>query len=366
MTLLGAFFARGRVAELLTDEAWVQALVEVEAALARAHGREQLAQAILEARIDLAEIDAEAGRTASPMVPIVRMLRERAGSEVHVGATSQDIVDTASMLVVGRALEIILDDARGAAEAAARLAARHRNAPVMGRTLLQHALPTSFGVRAARWMSGLDDACQWLERVRACDLTVDFGGPIGHGDPAVAAAMADDLRLHDPGLAWHAIRLRPVRIASALAGLCGILGKIARDVTLLAQQEIAEVAEGDDSRGGSSSIAHKNNPVAAVTVLMCTRRIPGLISTVFATMEQEHERGAAGWQIEWATMTELVRLTGSATAWSRDMLENLRVDLHRMSEPAGPEPDLGFSADLTDRAIAAHEALAAAAESDRA
>jgi 3-carboxy-cis,cis-muconate cycloisomerase len=223
----------------------------------------------------------------------------------------------------------------------------------MGRTLLQHALPTSFGLRAARWMSGLDDACAWLDQVRSVDLVVDMGGPIGHASPEIAATIAADLGLRDPGLAWHGIRLRPARIASALGGLCGIIGKVARDVSLLAQQEIAELGEGDPARGGSSSIVGKNNPVAAITVLMCTRRVPALISTVFAEMEQEHERGAGNWQVEWSTLNELVRLTGSATAWARDMLEHLKVDVRRMAEIAGSEPDLGASAELVNRALSA-------------
>jgi 3-carboxy-cis,cis-muconate cycloisomerase len=352
--LLGPLFGRGAVAQMLTDEAWLKALIRVEAAHARARGLNALAEAILAADIDLDQLGPDTARTASPLVPIVRMLREQAGPEVHVGATSQDIVDTAVALVLADALDCILIDARACAEAAEGLAALHRDAPIMGRTLLQHALPTSFGLRAARWMSGLDDACDWLDRVRCTDLVVDMGGPIGHAEPDIGRAVAADLGLGDSGLAWHGIRLRPVRVASALGGLCGILGKIARDVTLLAQQEIAELAEGDPSRGGSSSIAGKHNPVAAITVLMCTRRVPALISTMFAAMEQEHERGTGNWQVEWATITELVRLTGSAAAWARDMLEHLKLDLTRMAELAGSDPDLGSSAKLIERALARH------------
>jgi len=343
------------VADLLTDEAWVRALVEVEAAHARARGMQELAEKILAADVDLGEIELDAARTASPLVPIVRMLREQAGPEVHVGATSQDVVDTAVALVLASALDLILVDARAFANAAARLAARHRDTPVMGRTLLQHALPTSFGLRCARWMSGLDDACGWLDQVRSADLVVDIGGPIGHADPGLGAAVAADLGLADPGLAWHGIRLRPARIASALGGLCGILGKIARDVSLLAQQEVAEVAEGDPVRGGSSSIAGKNNPVAAITVLMCTRRTPALISTIFAAMEQEHERGAGNWQVEWVATSELVRLTGSAAAWARDRLEHRTVDVRRMAQATGTNPDLGSSVELIERALATRD-----------
>jgi 3-carboxy-cis,cis-muconate cycloisomerase len=273
---------------------------------------------------------------------------------VHAGVTSQDVVDTATMLVTARALDLILADARAASDAAARLADAHRDSPVMGRTLLQHALPTSFGLRAARWMAGIDEACLSLGDVRRHDLVVELGGPIGHADPALAARMAAELGLGEPIVPWHGIRVRPARIAGALGALCGILGKVARDVSLLAQDEIGEIAEGDPSRGGSSSIAGKNNPVAAITVLMCTRRVPPLVATIFAGMEQELERGAGSWHVEWTTMSDLIRLTGSAAAWACDMLEHLQVDVRRMTELAGPEPDLGWSAALIDRALAAH------------
>jgi 3-carboxy-cis,cis-muconate cycloisomerase len=350
--LLGPFFARGSVGGLLTDEAWVRALVQVEAAHARARGEEALAEAILAAKVNLDQIEADTARTASPLVPIVRMLREQAGPGVHFGTTSQDIVDTAVALVLGEALRRVVVDARAGADAAARLAAEHRDSPAMGRTLLQPALPTSFGLRAARWMNGLDEASDWVDHVRSADLVVDMGGPIGHAPPEIGTAVAAELGVGDSELSWHAIRLRPARVASALGGLSGILGKVARDVTLMAQHEVAEVAEGDPARGGSSSIAGKNNPVAAITVLMCTRRVPALLSTIFAGMEQEFERGAGSWQVEWATMSEVVRLTASAAAWGRDMLEHLRVDTERLADLAGADPDLGASADLVDRALA--------------
>jgi 3-carboxy-cis,cis-muconate cycloisomerase len=358
--LLAPLFARGPVGELVSEAAWLRALVEVEAALARAIGNPDLADAILAADIDLAEIAQETAQTLSPLVGIARRLREQAGPAAHAGATSQDIVDTATMLVVRRACAPLLADVRAAADAAARLARRHRDDATMGRTLLQPALPTSFGLRAARWMSGLDDAAAWLQSVLEQDLVVDLGGPIGHGDPALAAALARELDLGDPGLSWHSLRLRPARLACALGGVSGILGKVARDVTLLAQPEIGELSEGDASRGRSGSVLGKNNPVAAISVLMCTRRAPPLVATVLAAMEQELERGAAGWQIEWATGSELLSLTGSAAAWARDMLEHLQVDTARMARAAGERPDLGWSGVLVDRAIAARPAGRAA------
>jgi 3-carboxy-cis,cis-muconate cycloisomerase len=159
---------------------------------------------------------------------------------------------------------------------------------------------------------------------------------------------------------WQAIRVRPVTLAAALGAFAGVLAKIARDVTLLAQQEVAEVREGGGpDRGGSSAMAHKRNPVGSVSVLACAKRAPGLVATALAAMEQEHERAAGAWQAEWGTYTDLLVLTGSATAWARDLLENLIVDPERMAAnlaaaPTGDEPVGDGAAELIDRALEAH------------
>jgi 3-carboxy-cis,cis-muconate cycloisomerase len=331
--LFGAIYARGPVAETVDDEAWLQAMLDVEAAL----GGERI-----DAReIDLAELERETGDHASPVVALARRF-----PDTHEGATSQDILDTAMMLLAGRALEPLLADARGAADAAAELARTHRDTPVMGRTLLQDALPTSFGLRAAGWMVAIDEA---VDALAAAPLAVQMGGPVGHRDPAVAASVARELSLADPLLPWHTDRVRPAQLSAALAGLAGVLGKVARDVTLM-----PEVSEGVEGRGGSSAMAHKRNPVAAVSVLACARRTPGLLATMFAAMEQALERAAGAWQAEWGTLTELLRLTGSASAWARDMLEHLEVDAEAMRAGAGANPDLGASGQLIDRALEAH------------
>lgn len=352
--LFGGLYARGAVAAEVDDRAWLRAMLDVEAALARACGNADLADRIAVLDVDVAELGRRAADTASPVVPLAEILRKGAGADAHDGATSQDILDTAMMLVARRALDPLLADAAAAAEAAADLADAHRDTPIMGRTLLQQALPTSFGLKAAGWMAGLDEACAWLADVRDRALAVQMGGPVGHRDPAIAAAVARELGLVDPLLPWHAQRLRPAGLAAGLGALAGVLGKVARDVTLLAQDEVGEVREGVEGRGGSSAMAHKRNPVAAVSVLACTRRVPGLVATAFAAIEQEHERAAGAWQAEWGTVTDSLRLTGSAAAWSRDLLENLQVDSERMRSNAGPGPELGAAAALVSRALAAH------------
>ncbi len=268
------------------------------------------------------------------MIPLVRALREAVGDDdarfVHLGATSQDVLDSAAMLLTRDALAATLADAAAARDAAAALAREHRATPLIGRTLLQQALPTSFGLRAAGWAVAIDQAAGRLSAVRERDLWAQLGGPVGREDPAVAAALAAELGLAAPPLCWHTLRLPIAAVAGATAALAGSLGKLARDVTLLAQNEVGELREGTPGRGGSSAMAHKRNPVAAVSVLACTRRVPALAATLLAAMEQEHERAAGAWQAEWGTLTDLLALTGSAAAWSRDLLEHLEVDATRM------------------------------------
>jgi 3-carboxy-cis,cis-muconate cycloisomerase len=382
-TLFGGTYGRGAAAAELTDRAWLRAMLDVEAALARACGAErlipeqsagQIVDACVPERFDLAAIAAAAGDHATPVIPLVAALRaavpEHARGHVHAGATSQDVLDTALMLLAHRALAPLLEDAAAAADAAARLADVHRLTAMAGRTLLQQALPVSFGLRTAGWLQGIDSARIRLQDIRASELAVQMGGPVGARSPAVAARVAAGLGLAEPVMPWHTIRVRPAALAGALGSLAGVLGKVARDATLLAQQEVGEASEGgDENRGGSSAMAHKRNPVAAVSVLACVKRVPGLVATVLASMEQEHERAAGAWQAEWGVHTELLRLVGSATAWSRELLEHLQIDPQRMSEnlqrvaaagvreAAAPAEHLDGAEELIDRALAAHRAL---------
>ena len=371
--LFDAIYARGPAAAQVSDAAWLQAMLDVEAALARAcaaegltpvRDAEAIAAACVAERFDLARLGREAADSATPVVGLVTALRaavpESARAHVHLGATSQDIADTALMLIARRALVGLLADARAAADAAAALADAHRATPMIGRTLLQQALPITFGLRAAGWLVGLDEGRRRLEAVDAAELAVQMGGPVGARGPAIAARVAAELALAEPVLPWQAIRVRPVALAAALGGFCGVLAKIARDVTLLAQQEVAECREGGGAqRGGSSAMAHKRNPVGAVSVLACTKRTPGLVATAMAAMEQEHERAAGAWQAEWGTYGELLTLTGSATAWTRELLEGLVVDPERMranlaAAATGDAPVPPDAAALVDRALEAH------------
>lgn len=331
--VFSGIYARGGAAAEVSDRAWVQAMLDVEAAL----GGPQLTAA----EIDLAALGREAAEHVSPVVPLARRF-----ADTHAGSTSQDILDTAMMLVAKRALAAIVEDANAATDAAARLAEDHRDTPVMGRTLMQEAVPTSFGLVAAKWMVAIDEALRSLAEV---PLAVQMGGPVGQRDPSVAHEVAARLGLEEPVVPWHTDRARPARLAGALGVLAGSLSKIARDVTLA-----PALREGVPHRGGSSAMAHKRNPVAAVSVLACCKRVPGLVATMLACMEQEHERAAGAWQAEWGTFSDLLALTGSAAAWARDLLEHLEVDAEAMRADAGEEPDLGATAELIDRALEAH------------
>jgi 3-carboxy-cis,cis-muconate cycloisomerase len=348
--LFAGVFARGRVAAEVGDRALLQAMLDTEAALARASAKaglvpveaaEAIAAQCRADRFDPAELGALAAAPGNPVVPLVGQLAGRlppgVADHVHTGATSQDVLDTAAMLVARRALRPLLDDLAGAADACAALAAGHRGTLVAGRTLLQQAVPVTFGLKAAGWLVGLDESRRRLAEVDRDELAVQLGGAAGtlaaFGDRGlvVLAQLAVELDLSEPAIPWHAVRTRPAALATALGSCAGVLAKVARDVALLAQTEVAEVREGGDpARGGSSAMPHKRNPVAAVAVAACAARVPGLVATVLGAMAQEHERAAGNWHAEWEPQRDLLRLVGSAAAWSRGLLDGLEVDPARM------------------------------------
>jgi 3-carboxy-cis,cis-muconate cycloisomerase len=348
--LFGEVLARGRVREAVGDRAWLQAMLDVEAALARAQAAagviatehaEAIGAACRAERYDVDALGVEAAAVGNPAAPLVRALRAQVGGpaagDVHLGATSQDVVDSAAMLVARRALEALLDDLGGAAEAAARLASEHRATVMAGRTLLQQAVPITFGLKAAGWLVALDEAGQRLDAVRRTRLAAQLGGAAGTlaalGDAGVdvLARFARELELVEPVVPWHTARTRVAELAAALGECSGVVAKVAGDVVLLAQTEVGEVREGGEgTRGGSSTMPHKRNPVAAISALAGARQAPGLVANLLAAMEHEHERAAGAWHAEWAPLRELLRSTGSAAAWLRECLAELEVDPARM------------------------------------
>jgi 3-carboxy-cis,cis-muconate cycloisomerase len=351
--MLDGVLARGGVADAVSDAALLRAMVAAEAALARARGLgADVAEAISGASPDPRELGERAAESGNPVVPLVEALRALAGPEVHRGATSQDILDTALMLVAGEALGVTGADLGAAAAAAARLAAAHRATPAIGRTLMQQAVPTTFGLKAAGWMRGLDAA---RGRIGAYVPAAQLGGPAGTLDglgPEVAERYAAALGLA-PALPWHTDRTRIADLASGLGIACGAIAKAAGDVVLLAQTEVGEVREA--APGGSSSMPHKRNPVAAISARACARQAPGLVATLLTCMEQEHERAAGAWHAEWAPLRALLVTTGSAAAWLRTSLEGLEVDVARMrANLGGAEAGTAVesAAALVDRALA--------------
>jgi 3-carboxy-cis,cis-muconate cycloisomerase len=342
-----AIAARGEAAAAVSDRGWLQAMLDAEAALARAlaaagvigeQDAEAIAAACVAERFDAAAIAAAATGAGNPVVPLKAALTEAvegpAAAHVHRGATSQDILDTAAMLVAARALDPLLDDLVAARGAAAELARAHRDTPIAGRTLLQQAVPVTFGLKAAGWMAGLEDARRWLNELRVERLAAQLGGAagtlaaLGEAGPAVAEAYADALGLPEPVLPWHTLRGRIGELASALAVTSGAVAKVARDVILLSQTEVAEVREAKG--GGSSAMPHKRNPVAAISALACAQQAPGLAATLLGAMAHEHERAAGSWHAEWRPLSELLRSTGSAVAWLCESLEGLEADPERM------------------------------------
>src|SRR3984957_13204389 len=286
--LFGAVFGRGGA--VADDGAWLRSMLAAEAALARALERAGLvprgagaavtraADAAAFGRADLAELSRAAALTGNPVPGLARVLTRRvadpaARAAVHTGATSQDIMDTAAMLLARDALGAAVLDLNDAADADARLAATHRRTLMIGRTLLQQTVPVTFGLVAAGWLSGLDSAVEWLALVRDTRLAVQFGGAagtlasLGADGTRVRALLAEELALADPPLPWHTERLRVIDVAAVSARACAALSKIARDVTLLAQTEVGEV---------------KDNPVAAVAILGCARQAPGLLVPLVA------------------------------------------------------------------------------------
>jgi 3-carboxy-cis,cis-muconate cycloisomerase len=347
--LFGTLFLPDSVRAAVADRAWIAAMLEFEAALAAAEARADvipgdavaaIAAACDAERFEPVALARQARASGNPVVPLVRALTEAVEGDaarfVHWGATSQDVMDTAAMLVARRALGVIGEELDGVAAACARQADEHRNTVMAGRTLLQQALPTTFGLKAAGWLCAVDDA---RRRLASVPLTVELGGAAGTlaslapEGIRVLGHLAEELSLDEPVLPWHTARARVAELGAALALAAGALEKVAQDVTLLAQTEVAEVAEpADESRGGSSTLPHKRNPVGSVLAIACARRVRGEASILLGAMAQEHERAAGAWQAEWEALGGALAYTGGAAAAVRDVLEGLEVRPERMRE----------------------------------
>jgi 3-carboxy-cis,cis-muconate cycloisomerase len=319
-----ALFVPADVRDATGERAWVQAMLDFEVALARARGQAELADRI--AATSPPQLTDPS--TGNPVPELVAALPAGA----HRGATSQDVMDTAAVLVAKRTLPLIDESLAGVAAACARLAADHRGTPMAARTLLQQALPTTFGLKAAGWLAAVDEARDLLDAV---PLEVELGGAAGtlasFGDLGVLARLAEELDLVEPVLPWHTRRLRIGQLGAGLALAAGAVEKIALDVKLMAQTEVGELAESSvGGRGGSSTLPHKRNPVGSALAIACAHGVRGAASELIAVQAQEHERAGGAWQAEWDALSRALSLTGGAAAALREALDGLEVQPERM------------------------------------
>ena len=347
MTAFGPLFVPEQLLDAVSDHAWLEAMLEVESALAQSESAvdvippEAAAAIVDRCHADLYDIDEllKQGRSAgTPAEPLVRALRQAVGGEaavwVHWGATSQDVMDTASMLVARRALELILVELDRVAAALVKLAEAHRSTPMVARTLLQQALPTTFGCKAAGWLVAVLEAQRRLEELQTERLAVQLGGAagtlaaLGENGTEVLRLFSEELELAEPTVPWHTNRTRIAELGGALETASGVLAKIGLDIALLAQTEVGEVREWPG--GGSSTLPQKRNPVRSTLARASAQLASGHASVLARSAVQEHERAAGAWQAEWTALSGALAFTGGA-AWAiADAVEGLEVDVARM------------------------------------
>jgi 3-carboxy-cis,cis-muconate cycloisomerase len=351
--LIEGLATTGPLAELFSDRSILQAMLDFEAALARVEARLKIvprsaADAITAAAkaegFDPATLADATLRAGTPGIPLVKALTERvrgihpaAAGFVHWGATSQDVADTAIVLLLKRAQPILNSDITRLEKALRRLTTEHRGSVILGRTLLQPAPPTTFGLKAAGWLGAISRSHKRLNEAFAETLIVQFGGAsgtlaaLGEQGIAVGRALADELGLGYSDAPWHTHRDRLAELLCTCGVLTGSLGKMARDISLLMQREVGEASEpGGQGRGGSSTMPHKRNPIGCSLTLAAAVRVPGLVATFLSSMVQEHERAVGGWQAEWPTVAGIIQAAGLAAASMAEVAEGLTVDPGRM------------------------------------
>jgi len=376
--------------QAVSGRAWLQAMLDAESALATAEAQvglipHEAAAAIVSCceapRFDPEELGRDGRAAGNPVPPLVKALTaavsevsEDAARYVHKGATSQDIVDTAAMLLARRALDLILAELEGISRACARLAQEHRATIMAGRTLLQQALPTTFGLKAAGWLVSVLEVRRKLSEVRDRGPAAQLGGAagtlasLGTSGVSVLGEFARELELAEPTVSWHADRSRIAEIGGSLSLVAGVVGKISLDVILMAQTEVGEVTEPTDrGRGGSSTLPHKRNPILSVTAAADTRRVQALAQTLYGAMVGEHERAIGAWHAEWEALSDALALTGGAAATVREATEGLEVHPEKLRQNLNETGGMLMAENVTtvvaDRLgrLEAHELVGAAA-----
>ncbi|BBN62926.1 MULTISPECIES: 3-carboxy-cis,cis-muconate cycloisomerase [Pseudomonas] len=352
--LFDAYFMQPEMREIFSDEGRVQGMLDFEAALARAQARVGLIPPEVVADIELScdarlfDFDALAiaiGSAGNSAIPLVKALGKQIAARsaeaeryVHMGATSQDVMDSGLILQLRRAIVLLEHDLTRLADAMAEQAQRHAGTPLAGRTWLQQATPVTLGMKIAGWLGAVTRHRQRLNEIKPRLLCLQFGGASGSlaalGDQAfsVAEALAGELQLALPEQPWHTQRDRLVEFASLLGLIAGSLGKLGRDVSLLMQTEVGEVFEPSaPGKGGSSTMPHKRNPVGAAVMISTATRAPGLVATMLAAMPQEHERSLGLWHAEWETLPELCCLVSGSLQQALQVIPGLQVDAERMA-----------------------------------
>ncbi|HKN77409.1 MAG TPA: 3-carboxy-cis,cis-muconate cycloisomerase [Candidatus Acidoferrum sp.] len=370
MNLLDPLFRSQAVEKVFSNRATLQAMLDFEAALARAEARAGFIPASAAPSIEakcraelydmtvLARAAATAGNLAIPLVKQLTLLvakkEKEAARYVHWGATSQDTIDTGRILQLRQALNLISSELDLFAVVLGELVHKHRTTIVVARTWMQQALPTTFGLKVAGWLDAIDrHRTRFAETQERC-IVLQFGGAVGTMAALgargldVAANLAKELQLPLPELPWHSHRDRLAEIATTLGLCCGTLGKIARDISLHMQTEVGEVFEpAADGRGGSSTMPHKRNPVTSAVVLSAAARVPPLVSTMLAAMVQEQERGLGSWHVEWETLPDIVRLTAGALHHLTTTISELEIDPERMRQNLDVTQGLIFAEAVT-------------------
>ncbi|UVL47402.1 3-carboxy-cis,cis-muconate cycloisomerase [Pseudomonas moraviensis] len=352
--LFDAYFTARDMREVFCDQGRVQAMLDFEAALARAEARVGLipssAVAPIAAACDarlydfaaLGEAIATAGNSA---IPLVKALGKQIASSdaeaeryVHLGATSQDVMDSGLVLQLRQALALIEDQLTHLADSLTGQAQRFATTPLAGRTWLQHATPVTLGMKIAGWLGAVTRSRQRLRELKPRLLVLQFGGAsgtlaaLGEQGLPIAQALAEELQLRLPEQPWHTQRDRIVEFGAVLGLIAGSLGKFGRDISLLMQTEAAEVFEpAAPGKGGSSTMPHKRNPVGAAVLIGAATRVPGLVSTLFSAMPQEHERSLGLWHAEWETLPEICCLVSGSLQQARLLADGLEVDAARMA-----------------------------------
>ena len=348
-TIFGPLFGDEAINGLFSDQAYVRALVDVEIALARAEAHvgvipataaEQIAAATGD-EIDVAALAKGTLRSGFPIIALVQELRKQVSADaapyIHWGATTQDIMDTASVLQLRGAIQIFGKRIGEIAGHLAALAEKHRSTVLAGRTHSQQALPITFGLKAAGWLAPLVRHVERLAEIQSRLLVVQFGGAagtlaaLGGNGLAVMQALANELNLGTPAMPWHTQRDSIVEFGGWLSMVSGSLAKMAQDVILMAQTEVAEVGESaEEGRGGSSTMPQKSNPITSELIVAAARMNASLLSALHNAQIQEHERGTHGWQVEWLTLPQMVMLTGGALRHAAYLAKNLQVDATAM------------------------------------